>query len=474
MKRFAMFVGGERRVGERFETVKSPFDGHAVGEVAVGDARDIDDAIERAFAARETLREWPLHARVQLLQQTAARIRDRAEELARGIALEAGKPIALARAEVARAAITFEVAASEARRFSGEVVPMDLEPRGEGRLAFTLRVPRGVVAAISPFNFPLNLVAHKLAPALAVGAPVILKPAPQAPLTALTLVEWLLELGCPPAALSAIHCAPAIAERMVRDERVAVLSFTGSDRVGWYLKSVAGRKHVALELGGNAPCVIDETCDWSAVVKPVGLAAFGYAGQVCVKAQRLFVHESRFPEFVELLVAFAGKLPCGDPLDERTIVGPLIDDAQVERVLAWIAEARSSGAKLLSGGTREGRIVRPTVLTDVREDARVCSEEIFGPVAIVESFRSFDDVLERCNASRYGLQAGLFTNDLSRALLAARKLDFGGVIVNDTSSFRIDSMPYGGSKHSGIGREGPRSAMEEFTEVRTVVLRASP
>ena len=469
-----MFVAGERRFGARRERISSPWDGTPVGEVAVGEAQDLEAAIERAHAARAQLRDWPVHARAALLQATAQRIRERAEELARLIALESGKPIRLARAEVARAAITFEVSAGEARRFGGEVFPVDLEPRGEGRLGFTLRVPRGVVAAISPFNFPLNLVAHKLAPALAVGAPVILKPAPQCPLTALLLVEWLLELGAPPAALSALHCAPEVAERMVRDERVAVLSFTGSDRVGWHLKSVAGRKQVLLELGGNAPCIVDETADWRAAVQPIALAAFAYAGQVCVKAQRILVHESIYASFTDELARAASGLACGDPLDESTVVGPLIDDAQAARVLAWIDESRAGGAKLLCGGTRSGRVVLPTLLADVPDEARVCREEVFGPVAIVEPFRDFGAVLERCNATRYGLQAGLFTRDLARAMTAVRTLEYGGVIVNDTSAFRVDSMPYGGSKHSGIGREGPRSAMEEFTEPRTVILRAAP
>lgn len=469
-----MFVAGERRFGARRERIASPWDGAIVGEVAVGEARDIDEAIERAHAARAQLRDWPVHARAALLQATAERIRARSDELARLIALESGKPIALARAEVVRAALTFELSAGEARSFGGETFPLDLEPRGEGRLGFTVRVPRGVVAAISPFNFPLNLVAHKLAPALAVGAPVILKPAPQSPLTALLLVEWLLELGAPPAALSALHCAPDVAERMVRDERVAVLSFTGSDRVGWHLKSLAGRKHVLLELGGNAPCILDGTVDVAALAKPVALAAFAYAGQVCVKAQRILVHESVRAEFERHLLQAARSLPCGDPLDERTLVGPMIDESAAERVSLWIEEARAQGARVLCGGGRSGRLVEPAVLAEVPSKARVCTEEIFGPVATLESWRDFGDVLELCNATRYGLQVGLFTRDLGRALQAVRTLEYGGVIVNDTSAFRIDSMPYGGTKASGIGREGPRSAMEEFTEPRTVVLRPAP
>lgn len=474
MKRYPMLVAGERRAGERSDVIRSPFDSAPVGEVAVGSERDIDDALAAAFAARRELRGWPTHARAGLLAAVARRIVERSEELARLMALECGKPITLARAEVARAVVTFDVAAGEARSFAGEVFPLDLEARGEGRLGLTLRVPRGVVAAISPFNFPLNLVAHKLAPALAVGAPIVLKPAPQCPLSALTLVEWIHELGCPPAALSALHCPPEVAERMVRDERVAVLSFTGSDAVGWRLKSLAGRKAVLLELGGNAPCVVDETVDWSRTVRPIALAAFGYAGQVCVKAQRIFVHRSHFDAFLERFVAAAGELVCGDPLDERTLVGPLIEERHVVRVLDWIAEARALGATVHCGGTRAGRVVHPTVLSGAPPHARVCADEVFGPVAVLEAFDDFGAVLERCNASRYGLHAGVYTSDLGRALRAARELDFGGVIVNDVPAFRIDSMPYGGSKDSGLGREGLRSAMAEFTEPRAIVLRAAP
>ncbi|MCC7011610.1 MAG: aldehyde dehydrogenase family protein [Planctomycetes bacterium] len=469
-----MLIAGERRNGAREDVIRCPFDGRELGRVAVAAERDVEDAIARAHAARRALRAWPTHERAAFAARTAARLRERSEDLARGIALESGKPLRFARAEVVRAALTFELAAGEVKRFAGECFPLDLEPRGEGRVGFTLRVPRGVVAAISPFNFPLNLVAHKLAPALAVGAPCVLKPAPQCPLTALELVESAWELGAPPAGISALHCEPHVAERLVRDERVAALSFTGSDSVGWHLKSIAGKKHVLLELGGNAPCIVDETVELGATLEPLALAAFAFGGQVCVKAQRIYVHESRFAEFVQRFVALAEGLACGDPLDERTIVGPLIDERHVLRVLEWIEEARQMGARVACGARREGQVVRPTVLLDVPPSARVCRDEVFGPVVVLEPFADFAEVLERCNRSRFGLQVGLYTRDLSRALLAARELDFGGVIVNDTPSFRIDSVPYGGSKDSGLGREGVRAAMEELTEPRMLVLRGAP
>lgn len=469
-----MLIAGERRSGAREDVIRNPFDGSEVGRVATGEPSDVERAISAAFAARRELAALPAHIRADVATRVALRLRERTEELARLIACESGKPIRFARAEVARAALTFDLAAGEARTFAGQMHPLDLEARGEGRIAFTLRVPRGVVAAISPFNFPLNLVAHKLAPAWAVGAPCVLKPAPQCPLTALTLVEWMLELGCPASAISALHCPPHVAEELVRDERVAALSFTGSDAVGWRLKSLAGKKHVLLELGGNAPCIVDETVAWERAVEPLVLSAFAYGGQVCIKTQRIFVHASRFDAFVERFVAAARALVCGDPLDERTVVGPLIEERHVERVLAWIEEARVQGARVLCGAKRVGQIVMPTVLVGAPPSARVCTDEVFGPVVTIEAFDEFSDALERCNHSRYGLQVGVYTADLSRALLAARTLEFGGVILNDTPTFRIDAPPYGGTKNSGLGREGVRAAMEELSEPRLIVLRPAP
>jgi acyl-CoA reductase-like NAD-dependent aldehyde dehydrogenase len=478
MHRAALLVSGQRREGARIDRIRAPFDGALEAEVAAGSAEDIDDAIAAASAARRAMRDLPAHARSSILAAAARRIRERAGELATRIAREGGKPIRFARAEVARAAVTFELAAGEALRLGGEAVALEVEPRGEGRVGYVRRVPRGVVAAISPFNFPLNLVAHKLAPAIAAGAPAVLKPPPQCPTVALTLVDWLGELGAehgmPPGALSALHCDPEVAERMVRDERVAVLSFTGSDSVGWRLKSIAGKKHVVLELGGNAPCIVDETVELARTVEPLALAAFGSAGQVCIRAQRILVHSSRYDEFAERFVAASRALPRGDPLDERTVVGPMIEERHVLRVLEWIDEARSAGAELLCGGTREGPVLAPTVLARVPDDCRAARDEIFGPVTLLEPFDDFGAALERCNASRFGLQAGVFTADLGRALRAARELEYGGVIVNDAPSFRVDSFPYGGTKDSGIGREGVASAVEELTEPRMIVLRGAP
>jgi acyl-CoA reductase-like NAD-dependent aldehyde dehydrogenase len=332
-------------------------------------------------------------------------------------------------------------------------------------------VPRGPVAAISPFNFPLNLIAHKLAPAVAVGTSVVLKPPPQCPLTGHVLADIMVEAGLPPEALSVLHCPPDVAQRMVEDERMKVLSFTGSDVVGWRLKALAGKKQVLLELGGNAPCVVDEGVDIESVLAPIVAGAWANAGQVCIKVQRIYVHRTMYPDFLRQFVAATKAVACGDPMDEATVVGPLIEPQHVARVLSWIREAADGGAKLHCGGEARGPVVLPTVLTDVTEEMRVCRDEVFGPVTVVEPFDHFDAAIAACNRSRFGLQAGVFTRDIGRAMRAYRELEYGGVIINDVPTFRVDNFPYGGSKDSGFGREGVRSAMEELTEPKVLVLR---
>jgi acyl-CoA reductase-like NAD-dependent aldehyde dehydrogenase len=465
-----LLIDGRELPGAAARTVSAPFDGAPVGDVAVADARHVDLAIEASVRGFQVARALPTHARAAILEGTSRRILERAEDLAQLIAREAGKPLQYARAEVQRAAVTFAQAAAECRMGEGEVLPLDLEPRGEGRLGLWRRVPRGPVAAIAPFNFPLNLAAHKLAPAVAVGASVVLKVPPQCPLTGFRLARLMFDAGLPPGVLQVVDAAPADAQRLVEDERMKVLSFTGSDAVGWKLARLAGKKRVLLELGGNAPCVVDESVDLAHALDRIVPAAWAYAGQVCIKVQRLLVHDSLYDAFERAFVERTRALAVGDPLDPRTVVGPLIERAHVARVRAWIDEALAGGARLLCGGEVEGSIVRPAVLVDARADLRVCREEVFGPVTVLERFRRFEDALAACNATRFGLQAGVFTRDIARALRAFRELDYGGVVINDAPTFRMDNVPYGGTKDSGTGREGLRHAMAEMSEPRLLVL----
>jgi len=471
MKTYPMRIGEERRVSSKSETITSPYDGRAVAEVAVGGPQDMDDAVAAAAAAFDTMRRLPVHRRAAILEGVAERLRLREDELAALMAAESGKPIRFCRGEVRRAVVTFTLGAGEARRLGGEVLPVDLEPRAEGRTCITTRVPRGPVAAISPFNFPLNLIAHKVSPAVAVGTSVVLKPPPQCPLTGHELAEMMLEAGLPEGALNVVHCPPEVAQRMVEDPRLAVLSFTGSDGVGWKLKSLAGKKQVLLELGGNAPCVVDEDADLDRVLDPILTGAWANAGQVCIKVQRVLVHRSLFDRFLERFVAATRKLAVGDPMNEDTVVGPLIEPKHVERVLNWISQAVAGGAVLHCGGEADGQVVSPAVLTGVTRDMKVLKDEVFGPVTVVEPFEAFEEAIAACNDTRFGLQAGVFTRNLEHALAAWRDLDYGGVLINDTPTFRVDNFPYGGTKDSGFGREGVRYAMEEMTEPKVLLLR---
>jgi glyceraldehyde-3-phosphate dehydrogenase (NADP+) len=464
-------IGGSLRGSDQIDQIKNPYDGSVVGEVCVATDADMDDAIAAADDAFEVTRRMPTHERIRILSGAADGLERRADEVADLISRESGKPIRYSRGEVTRAVLTFRLGAAEATRPTGEVLPIDLEARAEGRLCLHAQVPRGPVAAISPFNFPLNLIAHKLSPAIAIGASTVLKPPPQCPLTGFLLAEILEDAGLPPGALNVLHCSPSTAQRMVEDDRLKVLSFTGSDVVGWKLKALAGRKQVLLELGGNAPCVVDEGTDLDDCLPAITAGAWAHAGQVCIKVQRVFVHRSLFGEFLERFVAEARAVVCGDPLDEATVVGPMIEPVHVERVLAWVAEARAAGAEMHCGGEARGQIVLPTVLTNVGRDQRVCKDEVFGPVTVLEPFDRFGEALTACNAGRFGLQAGVFTKDLGRALQAFRELDYGGVLINDVPTFRVDNFPYGGTKDSGFGREGIRFAMNEMSEPKLLVMR---
>ncbi|HET9933619.1 MAG TPA: aldehyde dehydrogenase family protein [Polyangiaceae bacterium] len=472
MQRYRIKIGGKPADSSQVELVHSPFDGAPVAEVGVADETHAEAAIVSSIAGFETLRHSPSYVRAEILERIASGIRAREREFASLICAESGKPIRYARGEVARAITTFTLGAAEARTLSGELLPVDQGAGLEGRLCMYRRVPRGPVLGISPFNFPLNLVAHKLAPALAVGCSLLLKPAAQAPLTAHLLSDVVDEAGAPPGAFNVVHCPPSIGERLVLDPRLPVLSFTGSDALGWRLKGLVPRKQAVLELGGNAPCLVDADVELAAILPRLSESAWASAGQVCIKAQRFFVHERVFEQFVEGFLAETARVAVGDPGDEKTMVGPLIEARHVERVLEWVDEARRAGARVLTGGRAERQIVFPTVVTDTRPGMRVADAEVFGPVTVVERARDMEHAFELANASRFGLQASLYTRDLGTALRAYERLEYGGVLVNDPTTFRVDNYPYGGTKESGFGREGVRFAMEEFSEPKLLSLRA--
>jgi acyl-CoA reductase-like NAD-dependent aldehyde dehydrogenase len=461
--------------------VRSPWSGDEVGRVEDAGPAALDAAAAAAVRGFVTWRATPAWRRAEALAAVAAGLRADREGFARSIALEAAKPIRDARTEVDRAAGTFTLAAEEAKRLSGEWLPLDLVPGAEGRSALVRRVPVGPVLGITPFNFPLNLVAHKVAPALAAGASIVVKPAPQTPLVAARLAAVAAAAGVPGDVLQVVSTANEHAALLVEDPRFAALSFTGSPGVGWALKGRAGRKRVLLELGGNAAVLVHADADVEAAVRRAVVGGFSYSGQVCISVQRAYVHRSRFDEFLERFVAAVRALVYGDPLDEATQVSALIRPAEVDRLAGWVAEAKAAGASAVLGGTAvegpaTGRGLAPTVLTGTtsRPDLRVVSEEAFGPLVVVEPYDDAEAAFAAVNAGRFGLQAGLWTNDLGLVQRAFERLDVGAVLVNEVPTWRSDAMPYGGMKDSGLGREGVRYAIEEMTERKTLVLPAPP
>jgi glyceraldehyde-3-phosphate dehydrogenase (NADP+) len=452
-------------------TVRNPFDGSAVGQTWLAEAAEFDLAADAAVAAAPIMRALPAYERAAILMRASAELTERKDDIARTLAGEAGKPLKDALVETERAAMTFHVSAEEARRVGGELVPMELAPHGAGRLAIVRRVPVGPVAAISPFNFPLNLTAHKIAPAIAAGNPIVVKPATKTPLSAITLANILIRAGLPGRAISVLPMARQTGDRLVTDDRFKLLTFTGSSSVGWGMKARAGRKRVILELGGNAGVIVDESADVAFAAERVATGGFGFAGQSCISVQRVYVHDRIIDEFTSMLVPLVERLKVGDPLDPATDVGPMIEEGEAERIDTWVREAVAQGARVLTGGKRlGGALYAPTILTDVPPDARVCAEEAFAPVVILAPFSSFDSALAEVNRSSYGLQAGVFTSDLERSLQAFDTLEVGGVLVNDVPTWRIDHMPYGGVKDSGLGREGPKYTIEEMTEPRLLVI----
>jgi acyl-CoA reductase-like NAD-dependent aldehyde dehydrogenase len=471
---YGVIVGGSPvETGEPFE-IRSPFDGSLVATVHRAGPAEVESAIAAAEAAFQTTRRLPSWKRAEVLSHMAAAIQDRRDELACTIALEAGKPIKTARLEAERAAFTFATAAEEAKRIYGEIVPLDWLPGNEGRTAQVRRVPLGPVAGITPFNFPLNLVAHKVAPALAAGDPIVLRPASQTPVSSLKLAEIALEAGWPEDGIAVVPCSTETARPLVEDDRIKLLTFTGSPAVGWGLKARAGRKRVTLELGGNAAVIVDADADLEYALDRVAWGGFAYAGQTCISVQRVFVHADVYDDFAAGLVRRVEALRVGDPLDEATDVGPLIDEAAGERVEAWMAEAVESGARILTGGVREGALYRPTVVERVGEEMRLSCDEVFAPVVTLTPFADVFDAIDAAGRSEFGLQAGLFTNDMRVVEAAFDRIDVGGLMVNDVSTFRIDHMPYGGVKSSGLGREGLRYAIEEMTELKLMTFNPRP
>lgn len=457
------------RTGDAVE-VRSPYDESPVAVVHRAGPNELEAAMAAATRAFETTRRMPSWKRAEILERISAGIAARREEFARTIALEAGKPIRTARVEVDRAIFTFKVAAEEAKRIYGEIVSLDWVPGTEGRIGYVRRVPIGPILGITPFNFPLNLVVHKVAPALAAGNPILIRPSTKTPISALKLGEVILEAGWPPEGFAVIPCTTQDAELLVRDDRIRMLTFTGSPAVGWGLKARAGRKRVTLELGGNAGVIIHRDADLDYAAERVTWGGFTYAGQSCISVQRVYIHEEIYEAFVDRLLQRVSALRVGDPLEETTDVGPVIDREAAERIEAWVQEAVAGGAKVLIGGRRTGNLWEPTILTSIREDMKVSCQEVFGPLIGLYRYADPIEAIRAVDRSDYGLQAGIFTSDLRLIEAAFEHIEVGGLIVNDVPTFRVDHMPYGGVKLSGFGREGVRYAIQEMTELKLMVL----
>jgi len=451
--------------------VTDKYSGEVVTRVAMADQAALEAGIAAAAAAFEPMKEVRPYDRQRILYHCVDRFTERAEELAGSLCLEAGKPIRDSRGEVTRLIDTFRIAAEESVRIQGEVMNLEITPRAKGYTGLYKKFPIGPCSFITPFNFPLNLVAHKVAPALAVGNPFVLKPASWTPIGAIIVGEVLAETDLPEGAFSILPCPGSKADLLVTDDRLKHISFTGSPGVGWDIKARAGKKKVSLELGGNAACVVDEGSDIVDAVDRILFGAFYQSGQSCISVQRIMVHKSLYEPFKKLLVEKTAALKMGDPKDENTFIGPMISEQEAERLEEWISAAVGSGGKLLCGGTRKGAMLEATLLENVPVDQELCAGEAFGPVAVLSPFTDFDQVLAEVDDSAYGLQAGIFTSDINRAFKAWEKLDVGGVVIGDIPSWRVDSMPYGGVKDSGFGREGIKFAMEEMSEIKLMIIR---
>lgn len=459
---------------EEHLVVVNPFTGAEIGQVALGGEEHLRQAIAAAEAAFAKARSTPAHARAALLLRVAQGVEARREEFIASIVAEAGKPVTFAQAEVARAVMTFTMAAEEARRQHGELLDMDALSTGEGHFGLARRFPIGVIGAITPFNFPLNLVAHKVGPCLATGNTMVLKPATKTPLTALLLGEVLLEAGLPPGQVNIVLCSNEDAAVLIDDDRIKKITFTGSPAVGWKLKALCGKKRITLELGGNAGVILHSDSDWQAAIPSMASGAFGQAGQSCISVQRIFLHETIYEEFRKRFAAYIEeKVHAGDPADRSNLIGPMITREALAKTIARIEGALQGGARLVCGGTVRGQCLSATVLENAPDDDPVCTEEAFAPLVTLHRYHDFEEALRRVNASDFGLQAGVFTRDLRLAMQAYEQLEVGGVLINQVPTFRVENMPYGGVKDSGFGREGVRYAMEEMTELRSLVLRLS-
>lgn len=464
-----LFINGEWLEAKEYRPLYNPYNNELLAEVAFADSADVEMAIAAAEKARPVMAKMPAHERASILERLVELLKINEEECVRLLALEAAKPWTTAKAEVSRTIMTYKFAAEEARRIHGETIPMDAAPGGEDRISFTIRQPIGVVAAITPFNFPMNLVAHKVGPAIAAGNTIVLKPASQTPLTSLYLAVLLQEAGLPSGALNVITgYGSIVGERLIQDDRVKAITFTGSPAVGIGLRNKAGLKRVTLELGSNSALIVDKEIDLDSIISRAVTGAFSFAGQVCISLQRVYVHEDLYEEFVEKFVEKTKSLKIGSPMELDTDVSALISPKDVERSLQWIEEAKRSGAVLAAGGHREGNIVYPTVLLQVDPKEKVSCQEVFAPIVLINKVSSVEEAIAYVNDSRFGLQAGIYTNNVFTALKAAEELEVGGVMINDIPTFRVDHMPYGGVKESGIGREGIKYAVEELTEMKLI------
>ena len=468
---FKMLLDGEWVEAERSRPLINPYNGETVGLAPLGTEEDLERAIAAAVLGFEAMRKLSNGQRAAILERATALLKERAEEFAQSMTRETGKPIRFSRGEVQRAIMTFTLSAEEAKRVGGEYLPLDLGEGSEGRWGVVRRFPVGPVAAISPFNFPLNLVAHKVGPALAAGCSVVLKPASVCPGAAILLGEVFMAAGLPAGALNIVPCPGSVAEKLATDDRIKKITFTGSVAVGWRLKQLAYRKPVTLELGGNAGVIVEPDANLVFAIPRLAVGCYAQSGQVCIAVQRIFVHRSVYEDFKSRFVNYTqNEVKVGDPMDPAVMVGPMIEQAEAERVDEWVKEAVDEGAKLLTGGAREGAFYQPTILENAKPTSKAACLEIFGPVVTLEPYDDFEDALARVNDTQYGLQAGLFSNDLRKIDLAFRTLEVGGLIVNDYPTYRIDHMPYGGVKNSGFGREGVRYAIESMTEPRLLAI----